>query len=291
MVEPDLITWLQVRGGSNPAVLRQGNAPDACELAVQTRQKLPFVRRQAACILLQADLGEHGVLKVPVATASRTRHQNPHCAPLVSWFSGFVLCVAGVPSSWRVSLTRYPGPETQPWPAQATWCRVCSQPIPGAHTGPASHRRAQHRAVIGEHEPSLLRLGNTVQPLPDVIVGMHQQPNLRNRVMASAQVNSSGTIRIGSHALLSRGSAAFICRSSSRCYHLASARRGRTDLPRGGRRSRPTLRLPRGPAEVYACGRTAICPRAHAGGPVWVTQSINVRIALLNDFMRGPAGH
>ncbi len=36
--------------------------------------------------------------------------------------------------------------------------------------------------------------------------------------MASVQVNSSGTIRIGSYALLSRGSAAFICRSSSRCY-------------------------------------------------------------------------
>src|ERR1022692_2580572 len=44
MVEPGLITWLQVRGGSNPAVLRQGNAPDACELAGQTRQELPFVR-------------------------------------------------------------------------------------------------------------------------------------------------------------------------------------------------------------------------------------------------------
>lgn len=34
---------------------------------------------------------------------------------------------------------------------------------------------------------------------------MHQRQNLRNRVMASAQVNSSGTSRIGSHAMLSCG--------------------------------------------------------------------------------------
>jgi hypothetical protein len=54
----------------------------------------------------------------------------------------------------------------------------------------------QHRAITGDREPDLLLLDNAAHPLPHVIVRMHQRRNLRNGMMASAQVNPGRNVRI-----------------------------------------------------------------------------------------------
>ena len=51
--------------------------------------------------------------------------------------------------------------------------------------------------MISEREPNLLVVKDSAHPVPDLIVRMHQQRNLRNRTMASAQVYLGGNIRVG----------------------------------------------------------------------------------------------
>lgn len=42
IVEPGLLTWREIGNGGDTVVLRDGNAPDAGESAVQADQKLPL---------------------------------------------------------------------------------------------------------------------------------------------------------------------------------------------------------------------------------------------------------
>jgi hypothetical protein len=74
--------------------------------------------------------------------------------------------------------------------------RPCRVHVQLPTQSPSRNHQSQRRAVIGGREPRLMCLENTVHPLPNVIVRMHQGRNLRNSVMTSAQVYLGRNIRV-----------------------------------------------------------------------------------------------
>ena len=132
---------------------------------------------------------------------------------------------------------RYERPQLQPaWPPllgqlnepgaepAAGPCRVHIQLLDPVTV---QDHQAQHRAVIGDCEPGLLFIQNTVHPMPDLIVRMRQRRDLWDRMMASAQVNLRRNIRVSARAssqLRSGIHLPIVARATSPCKCLTYSR-------------------------------------------------------------------
>ena len=80
-------------------------------------------------------------------------------------------------------------------PSPATCPRRVDIQVPNPVT--VQDQQAEQRAVISDREPHLLVVKDSAHPVPDLIARMHQRRNLRNRMMASAQVYLGRDIRVG----------------------------------------------------------------------------------------------